>query len=71
MKHKYLSFKFSKTQLDKISDICVSVGQVFIASIVIEPLIKGGTNQLGFFGSLILSIIMWGCGVWVIRNNHL
>ena len=51
--------RLSSGKLEKLSDISISVGQVFFASVFIEPLIGGEFNWSNILAGFILSVIFW------------
>jgi hypothetical protein len=58
---------FSKERLDKLSDITISIGQVFFASAIIEPIFSGNFHWYSIFMGIILSTGAWFLSVFLLR----
>jgi len=62
----------TNTQLDKLSDLSLGLGQLFFASTVIPYVIPISTIDrpsaaVLVFG-IVLSLILWIFGVWIVRG---
>ena len=58
----------SEWQLDKTSDISISVGQVFFASVLIDPLVSGNTGPSRIFIGISLAVIFWVISILLIKK---
>ncbi len=66
-----IKLKPTKSQLDKISDISISLSQVLLASVLIDPLVKGELNWTGTMVGLVFIAIFWTLSIRVVKNNNL
>lgn len=56
-------------KLDKISDICISIGQVIFASVFIDPLLSSDFNWSRIFAGLIFATLAWILSLIAVQNN--
>jgi len=55
---------------DKLSDVGISMGQVFFAAILIQPLILGEISVIKITSGVLLSVICFGIGALNINNTY-
>mgnify|MGYP003393520347 CR=1 FL=1 len=60
--------KITQSRLNKLSDISISIGQVFFASVFIGPIVSGEYNLIQMFVGLILTIISLFVSILLIKN---
>lgn len=65
-----MDLRVSQPQLEKLSDISISMGQVFFASVFIDPLMNGSSGITGIIGGLIMAFLSWLFSVLIIKNNN-
>jgi len=64
---RIVNIKFTNSRLDKLSDVMVSAGQVFFASIFIDPLVNGNFNWAVILLGLILALSSWCFSFLIIK----
>lgn len=60
--------KLTKNQLDKISDFCISLSQVFFASVFIGPIISGNYDMTKMLAGLFFTISSLFFSILIIKN---
>lgn len=60
--------RLSTEKLDKISDICISVGQVFFAAVFIEPIVSGNFDWLRIVFGIALAGISWLASITAVKE---
>ena len=55
--------RLSTIKIDKLSDVSISIGQVFFASALIEPIVSGKTSISILVFGIILSVVSFGFGI--------
>lgn len=68
MKYK-VNFRPSKSQLDKLSDISISIGQVCFASAFVDRFFTTSSSGVGMFFGLLVSFMLWSVSIIVVKNN--
>ncbi|HEY4508820.1 MAG TPA: hypothetical protein VJC13_00885 [Candidatus Paceibacterota bacterium] len=63
-----MNLRLSRLQLEKISDITISMGQIFFASVLVDPLVSGKSSFVGVFGGLVMALLSWIISVLVIKK---
>ncbi|MBI4066774.1 hypothetical protein HY407_00165 [Candidatus Gottesmanbacteria bacterium] len=61
---------FSKSQLDKLSDLSLGLGQLFFGSLVVPYIIPSLDKPpliVLLFG-LVLTIVLWILAIWMVRK---
>jgi len=62
-------FTLSNSQLRFVSDVLVSMGQVFMASLVVEYFIR--SLEAGFlFSGIVLTLACWTMGLIITNKVH-
>ncbi len=60
---------FTKTQLDKLSDILINIGTVIFASSVVPPVLRiAKIENAVFIAGLILTFISWSFSIIVVKG---
>ena len=59
-------------QTDRISNIFDNAGQVFLAVVVLSPLVQGerGANLLVIMYGIIMVVICWGTSVYLTKEGN-
>jgi hypothetical protein len=60
--------KLSVAKLDKLSDIGIAMGQVFFASVFIEPIISGNVDWIRIISGLGFSLCIWSASLLLIKE---
>lgn len=58
---------FSQKRIDAIRDVIGDAGQVFFASILIDPIVGKGANTFLIISGLALSIFCWSLIVYITK----
>jgi hypothetical protein len=58
------TFTITKGRAATLCDIFVAIGQVFFASILIEPVVTGATNWLLVISGMVLSSACWVLSIY-------
>jgi len=62
------AMKFTVAKLNKLSDICVAMGQVVFASIFVDPILSGSYNWIIIITGLLLAISVWSLSLAILNE---
>ena len=62
-----MNFTITKPRISAIAEILRDAGQVFLASILVEPLIGQSANWLSIISGITLSIFCWIVSLLIIK----
>jgi len=60
---------FSRLRFDKLADVSIGIGHILFASVIIDPLLKGGLGESGLLFGSFFAFMGWGMGVLLNQFN--
>ena len=60
--------KLSSVKLDKLSYVCIAMGQVVFASVFVDPILSGSYNWIIIITGLLLAISIWALSLALIKE---